>query len=162
MDMLDRLLGHDRWTTSRLLVLSQDLTDAQLDQQFDIGVGTLRDTFEHMIFNVEAWTASMLGQPIDRSPRDRSLAALRDRHDRGYAAFADFARQMRDERRLDDTFVDHADWRNSFGGVIAHVILHNAQHRGEALHMLQRLGAPDLTEGDPLEWEYETRAGNVP
>jgi uncharacterized damage-inducible protein DinB len=157
MDLLDRLLGHDRWTTARLIDISSGLTDAQLDQEFDIGQRTLRETFVHMIFNVEAWTASMLGQPIDRSRNDRSLAALRDRHERAYATFADFARRMRDERRLDDTFVDHADWRNSFGGAIAHVILHNAQHRGEALHILQRLGAPDLPEGDPLEWEYETR-----
>src|SRR5689334_10225121 len=112
MDLLDRLLGHDRWTTARLIDLSDGLTDAQLDHDFDIGQRTLRDTFEHMIFNVEAWTASMLGQPIDRSRGDRSLAALRDRHERAYATFAAFARRTRDEQRLDDTFVDDADWRN--------------------------------------------------
>src|SRR5688572_16657515 len=49
MDLLDRLLGHDHWTTARLLELSRDLTDAHLDQPIDIGHQTLRETFDHMI-----------------------------------------------------------------------------------------------------------------
>ena len=36
MDLLDRLLGHDAWTTGELLVLCGPLTDEQLDRQFDI------------------------------------------------------------------------------------------------------------------------------
>ncbi len=39
MDLLDRLLAHDHWATARLLDLSRGLTDAQLDQPFDIGTG---------------------------------------------------------------------------------------------------------------------------
>ena len=49
MDLLDRLLEHDHWATAQLLDLSRHLSDAQLDQEFDIGHRTLRDTFEHMI-----------------------------------------------------------------------------------------------------------------
>ena len=45
MDLLDRLLGHDRWTTARLLNLSRGLTDVQLDQPFDVGHQSLRTTF---------------------------------------------------------------------------------------------------------------------
>jgi hypothetical protein len=37
MDILDRLLGHDAWTTRQLLLRCRDLTDAQLDREFDIG-----------------------------------------------------------------------------------------------------------------------------
>jgi uncharacterized damage-inducible protein DinB len=158
MDLLDRLLGHDHWTTARLLDLSRGLTDAQLDQDFDIGQRTLRDTFDHMIFNVAAWTAEMAGDPIDREREDRSVAALRARHDRAYSAFADLARWLRDEARLDETYVDDYGQPQTFGGTIAHVILHDAQHRGEALHILQRLGVEALPEGDPLEWEHETQA----
>jgi hypothetical protein len=44
MDLLDRMLGHDQWTTARVLGLSRDLTNAQLDQPFDVGHGTLRET----------------------------------------------------------------------------------------------------------------------
>lgn len=155
MDLLDRLLGHDHWTTVRFLELSRELTDAQLDQQFDIGHGTLRETFEHMSGCVEFWMGSMAGPPLNGQRDDGSLAALLDRHERSYGNFAAFARQVRDEQRLDDTFPDPDDeaTRLTFGSTFIHVILHNAQHRGEALHMFERLGIPELREGNPLEWE---------
>jgi uncharacterized damage-inducible protein DinB len=85
MDLLDRLLEHDRWATGQILEASQSLDDERLDQPFDIGHETLRATLEHMIFNVEAWTALMAGQPTDVSRDDRSLAALASRHERSFA-----------------------------------------------------------------------------
>jgi uncharacterized damage-inducible protein DinB len=159
MELLERLLGHDAWATARFLELSRGLSDDQLDQPFDVGHRTLRATFDHMSAVVAFWTAVMTGQPVDGSGDDGSLAALLDRHARAYATFASFARRIRDEGRLDDTYPDpdDEDVRLSFGGTILHVILHNAQHRGEALHMLERLGMPKLPEGNPLEWELQTR-----
>ena len=157
MDLLDRLLGHDHWATARLLDLSRRLTDAQLDQPFDVGHRTLRATFEHMIFNVEFWTAVMAGQPADAQRDDRSLGALTERHERSYAAFAALARRVRDEQRLDDTFVDHFGGRMTFGGAIVHVALHDAEHRSEALHILERLGVPDLPEVDHGLWDQTAR-----
>lgn len=159
MDLLDRLLGHDRWTTARLLELSRGLDDAQFDQPFDIGHRTLRATFDHMIFNVEAWTAEMDGRPIESLRDAGSLVALADRHERSFATFAAFARRAQDEERLDDTFVEEAGMRWTLGSTIAHIILHDAQHRADVLHILQRLGVSDLPEGDPLEWEHDARDG---
>jgi hypothetical protein len=37
MDLLDRLLQHDAWTTRWLLLYCWDLTPEQLYQRFDIG-----------------------------------------------------------------------------------------------------------------------------
>ena len=157
MELLDRLLEHDRWATDQLLELSRGLSDAQLDQEFDIGHQTLRATFEHMIFNVEFWTGLMVGQPVDAQRDDRSLAVLIDRHERSYAAFAALARRVRDEQRLEDTFVDHFDTHMTFGGAIIHVVLHNAEHRSEALHILERLGVSDLPEVDHGLWDFKRR-----
>lgn len=157
MDLVDRLLGHDHWATAQLLELSRGLTDAQLDQEFDIGHRSLRATFEHVIFNVEVWTAVAAGQPVDAERDDRSLAALIDRHERSYAAFAAFARRVRDEGRLDETFVDHFGGHISFAGPVLHVVLHDAEHRAEALHILERLGMPDLPELDHALWDQTAR-----
>lgn len=157
MDLLDRLLDHDRWATTQLLVMSRGLDEAQLDQAFDVGHRTVRDTFEHMIFNVEAWTAEMAGQPIVRRG-DRALPELIDRHDRSYTAFAGFARASRDADRLDDTFTDEYGEQMRFGGAIVHVILHNDEHRTELLHILARLGVPDLPELDHALWDHLSRA----
>jgi len=114
MDLLDRLLGHDQWATDQLLDLSRSLTDAQLDQPFDVGHRTLRATFEHIIINIAFWTALMTERPVDTQQYDRSLAGLVERHERYYATFATLARQLRDEQRLDDTFIDHYAARKSF------------------------------------------------
>lgn len=156
MDLLDRLLDHDRWATDQLLELSRGLTDARLDQEFDVGHRTLRATFDHMIFNVEAWSAGMTGRPIERGRGD-SLPALIDRHERAYATFAALARRMRDEERLEETFVDAYGEPLRFGGGIVHVVQHNAEHRAEALHILARLGVPDLPEIDHALWDHLSR-----
>jgi uncharacterized damage-inducible protein DinB len=81
---------------------------------------------------------------------------LRERHERDYERFATFARRMRDEQRLDESFNDHWNYPQTIGGTILQVILHNQQHRAEILHMLQRLGVPDLPDGDVQEWEHKT------
>ncbi len=154
MDLLDLLLDHDHWATRRLLDVSGGLIDAQLDQEFDIGHRTVRATVEHMIFNVPFWAAFWAGQPTEAHGNDRSLAALVDCHERSYAAFASVARRLRDEQRLDDTFVDHYAVRKSFGGTILVVVEHNTEHRTEVLHILERLGVPDLPEVDLGVWDY--------
>ena len=55
MDMTERLLRHDAWTTRLLLHRALDLSDEQLDREFDIGHRSLRRTFVHIIANME-WT----------------------------------------------------------------------------------------------------------
>jgi hypothetical protein len=94
------------------------------------------------------------GYSADAQPDDRSLAALVDHHERSYAAFAAAARRLRDERRLGESFVDHYAVRKSFGGTILMVVEHNAEHRTEALHILVRLGVPDVPEVDLGVWDY--------
>ncbi|CAN5203067.1 hypothetical protein BH23CHL1_BH23CHL1_22190 [soil metagenome] len=158
MDLLDRQLGHDHWATTQLLEQSRKLTDAKLDQPFDIGHGTLRETLNHMIFVVDFWTTLMAGQPATwEREAHRSIAELIERHERFYATFVTFARRVHDEQRLEDTFVDHFGGQMTFGGAILHVVLHNAEHRTEALHILGRLGVPDLPEVDHGLWDFARR-----
>ena len=66
-------------------------------------------------------------------------------------------RPSRTEQRLDDTFVDHFGGHMTFGGAILHVVLHDAEHRIEALHILERLGVPDLPEVDHGLWDQTAR-----
>ena len=64
MDLLDRLIGHDAWTTRLLLRRCQELSDEQVDRRFDIGHRTVRQTLHHIIFNVEVWASLMAGQQV--------------------------------------------------------------------------------------------------
>jgi uncharacterized damage-inducible protein DinB len=154
LDLLDLLLDHDDWATRELLDFCGRLPDAQLDEPFDIGHRTLRATFQHIIGNVPFWTAFLTGELATEQEPDRSLAALRNAHEQGYARFAEIARTLRDEVRLAETYVDHYDVRKSFGGTILAVIEHNAEHRTEIVHILQRHGVPDVPEVDLGVWDY--------
>ena len=90
MDLLDRLLGHDAWTTRQLLLRCQSLSDVQLDREFPIGHATLRATFAHIIWNTEAWTDDLCRRPVRGlgGGGRRHGWALIVRHD---AAAVDFA-----------------------------------------------------------------------
>ncbi len=158
MDLLDRMLGHDRWTTSRLLEMSRGLSDEQLDQRFDIGLETVRTTLEHMIANVEFWTRLMVGEPLDQDRSDKSIPALVARHKTAYDHFASVARRMQDDGRLTERFIDEYEVSQEIGTTIIHVVVHNHQHRSEVLHMLKRLGIENLPDGDPQEWEQLSQA----
>lgn len=156
MDLLDRLLAHDRWATSQLLEQCRTLSERQFDEEFDIGYRTLRATIEHLIFNIEAWGALMAAQPMETPATDSSLAALTDRYLRADDAFIALARHLRDEGRLDDTFTDAFDGPMRYGGGIVHVVLHNEGHRVEIVHILARLGLPDI-EVDHGLWDFVER-----
>lgn len=157
MDLLDRLMEHDRWGTTRLLEVCGDLTDAQLDQEFDIGHRTLRATIDHIISSIEGWTALMVRIPPPEGPDHLTVAMQAERHARAWAAFADLARRVIDEDRMDDTFSDFYGEQQTFGGAILHVILHSAEHRTEAVHILSRLGLPEVPELDYGLWDFVRR-----
>lgn len=160
MDLLDRLLAHDAWTTRRLLELCQTHPDAHLDREFDLGRRTLRDTFEHIIRNMEVWTALMEGQAIDSAPAPASrpeVGELIRRLDEAAAALSALSRSIRDRDAWDETWLDTMDdppREKTYGGAIAHLLTHSMHHRAQILFMMRRLGIKNVPEGDVLSWEH--------
>src|SRR5947209_12293376 len=123
MDLLDRLLAHDAWTTRQLLLLSRDLTDAELDRPFDIGHETLRRTYIHIIGNMEVWTDLLAERPVrPRTPPETAtdtIPALLTRLDAIAPQFAAVAHRVRDNGRYDACFTDILDdppRQKTFGG----------------------------------------------
>ncbi len=162
MDLLDRLLGHDAWTTRQLLLRCRDLTDEQLDREFDIGHRTVRATLLHVIRNVEVWSDLMTGRPVagDQGTRrqGRSVAELIVRLDRAADDLSRLARAVAQRGGWDERWVDTLDrppTEKTYGGAIAHVITHSMHHRAQLLYMLRRLGLEGLPEGDVLSWEQQ-------
>jgi uncharacterized damage-inducible protein DinB len=141
LDLLDRLLEHDAWTTRRVLEFAQTLSDEQLDQVFDIGHRTFRETARHMVGNIEVWTDLMAGRPMRQMPSaSPSLVDLQRRFEAAYSDFAQVACATRDAGQLNGLYVDVLDEPPHM-------------HRAELLHMLERLGVRGLIEGDVLSWE---------
>lgn len=123
MDILDRLLGHDGWTTRQLLIRCHELTDEQLDREFDIGHRSLRRTLLHMIRNMEVWTDLMSGQPVrfdqGSEPIGRSVDGLLKRLETVSVELATMATRIVRDGRLDQLWVDYLDnppTQKSYGG----------------------------------------------
>ena len=162
MDLLDRLLGHDRWTTTQLVERCRELRADQWAQPFDLGHQTLEATFQHMIGNVRVWTDLMAQRPVRQSAEEAGtmpsdlIAAWQS----VYQDFAALARTIGDQGRWDASYIDVQDdppRPKTFGGTIAHIVTHNMQHRSEIIHMLTRLGLADVLEGDVLSWEQQAQ-----
>lgn len=163
MDLLDRLLGHDAWTTRQLLQRCEALSDERLDRPFDMGLRTVRATLAHVIRNMEVWSDLMAGRGL-RAPGGDSVEALMARLDRAGADLADVARSVGARGAWDERWVDTLDeppTEKTFGGGIAHVVTHSMHHRAQAMWMLRRLGVADLPEGDVLSWERVAREGEI-
>jgi uncharacterized damage-inducible protein DinB len=164
VDLLDRLLEHDRWTTAKLLDLCGPLTDEQLDRPFDIGPRSLRATLDHLIFNIEVWSGLMSGRITARSDvhhGETSVAAMADRLNQAAAELSAVAHAVRDRDGWDERWTDVLETppvQQTYGGAIGHVITHSMHHRAQALYMLRVLGVPDVPEGDVLSWEAQYRA----
>lgn len=156
MDLLDRLLGHDSWTTQQLLAQCQTLSPEQWDQPFDIDHSTLRQTFVHLIKAMEIWTDLLYERPVDTSVQGEEPAQLQQRLTQVAREFAALARTIAREQRYDDVFMDVLDQPpvpKTFGGAIAHVITHNMHHRAHLMYIMEQLGLRDHLEGDLLSWE---------
>ena len=155
MDILDRLLAHDTWTTRQLLLACQPLPDEALDQEFEIDQRYLRKTFLHIIGNMETWTDLLCERPVQKRSGE-SIPDLLDRLSAVSRDLANVARRVAREQRYDDCFMDTLDdpprWK-TFGGAIGHVITHDMHHRAQVMYLMERVGLADHIEGDLLSWE---------
>jgi len=155
MDTIDRLLGHDSWTTRQLLEACKVLPDAELDREFDIDHRSLRKTFVHMIGNIEVWTDLLYQRPV----QDRSGESIDDLLLRLDGISRDFVRMTRDivrDQRYDDGYMDHLEQPpklRTFGGTIGHVLTHNMHHRAQIMYLMEKVGLLEHIEGDLLSWE---------
>ena len=157
MDIIDRLLAHDTWTTRQLLLACQTLPDAQLDQQFEIDHGSLRETFVHIIDNMEVWTDMLCQRPMGHREGE-SIEQLLARLTNASRDFAEITRRTVREGRSDECFIDIFDTppqKKTYGGTIWHVITHNMHHRAQIMFLMEKVGISEHIEGDLLGWEAQ-------
>lgn len=159
MTILDRLLGHDAWTTRQLLLRCRELSEEQMSQPFDIGCGNLQETFNHLLSCMEKHTATIAGHPyVQIASEDASVEGMLARLTVVAKEFADCAIQIERTGKADEMCMNAGQtWRGSRGGLIAHLITHSMHHRAQILYMMDRIGLPDVIEGDALGWEAQVR-----
>jgi uncharacterized damage-inducible protein DinB len=163
MTILERLLRHDAWTTRALLKLSANLSDAELDCEFDIGHRSLRRTFAHIVSNMESWCDLMTGGPQRSQSRPKpgdSVSELTHRLDVVAEELLALGRTVEQEGREDEFFTDRFEKpprQKPLGAGLVHVATHGMHHRAQCLYLMRQLGMKNLIEGDALSWEQMHR-----
>ncbi|MCA9244068.1 MAG: DinB family protein [Phycisphaerales bacterium] len=143
---LQELFLYNDWANTQTLDAAQGLTDAQLDQPFEMGLKTMRLTLRH-IHDAEAiWLARWKGASTKFPPetdrpsvdvirrRMMETAAERDAYlaERGAAA-------ERESISYSDTKGNA--YRHALGDLMLHVANHGVHHRAQVRNMLRAFGA---------------------
>jgi AraC-like DNA-binding protein len=163
MDLLLRMVEHHVWLTGQMIEHAARLTDAQLDQPISLSVDedeeTLRSLLSRLVGQMDMWNCAMAARPYDWSVEDReSVSHLRTRLARVGPAYLANVREVIDDGRLDDTFVDalcEPAQVFTYAGMVAHVLTFAAHRRTLVALALDHHGVPDLGWGDPMRWVAE-------
>jgi uncharacterized damage-inducible protein DinB len=126
-----------------------------MDKEFDTDHKSLRETFVHLIENMETWTDLLYEQPV-QDKTGSTILELIERLSIASRDFVNLARNIAREQRYDDCFLDTLDnppKKKTFGGAIGHVITHSMHHRAQIMYLMEKVGLKEHIEGDLLGWE---------
>jgi AraC family transcriptional regulator len=165
MDLLTKLVEHHVWLVGEIVDRAGRLTEEQLDAPIEVSVEgidddpTLRSLLSRLVGQMDMWNAAMESRAYDfEVERNESLRSIRARLDVAGPAFLAHAREVIDERRLDETFVDatcEPPEVFTYGGMVGHVLTFAAHRRTLAIGALHSAGITDLGAGDPMRWVAE-------
>ena len=163
MDLMTRMVEHHIWLTGEMVRLAGRLTDEQLDQPIELDVDedrqTIRSLLSRLIGQLGMWNAAVAMRDYDWSVEEHeSLSSMRERLAVEGPTFLAQVREVVEQDRLDDTFVDalcEPAEVFTYGGMIAHVLTFAAHRRtlvalafAQARRRGARLGRPDGVGGD--------------
>lgn len=152
-DPAEILLIQHRWANDLLFDACAQLTDAQLDHEFEMGVGSLRKTLTHIAGAIRGWGDLLAGR--EQRPRleeqTLSISQLRELFEEVTTDFENSARAHPHEG-----IATGSRGGNSYsftrGSVLAHVMTHAMHHRAQCLNMLRHLGVEQLPPSSVMEW----------
>ncbi|MGF1633894.1 MAG: DinB family protein [Phycisphaerae bacterium] len=165
-DPFDILLKHFEWGTSAVIDAARHLSDEQLDHPFEMGVGTLRKSIDHIIAAAEGWTWRLDG--AEDAPYPRPEASPRPTLDelsaRLTAAGARLAETVASDKatgrladllefQRNDPHGKPVTYRYTRAVVIIHALSHGNYHRAQCLNMLRQLGVSPLPMMDVTSWQ---------
>jgi AraC-like DNA-binding protein len=165
MDLLLKMVEHHVWLTGEMVSCAARLTDAQLDEPIEVNVDddrqTIRSLLSRLVGQMGMWNAAIAHRDYDWSVEEQeSLASLRSRLAAEGATYLSHIREVCEQGRLDDTFVDvlcEPAEVFTYGGMVAHVLTFAAHRRCLVVMALDKHGVTELGWGDPMRWVAEPR-----
>ncbi|MGN6577821.1 MAG: helix-turn-helix transcriptional regulator [Nocardioides sp.] len=165
MNLLTAMVEHHIWLTGEMIARADRLTDEQLDKPIELSVDedqqTIRTLLSRLVGQMGMWNAALANRDYDWSVEEHeSVESLRRRLAEEGPAYLAHVRQVCEEGRLDDTFVDaicEPAEVFTYGGMVAHVLTFAAHRRTLVALALDAAGISDLGWGDPMRWVAEPR-----
>jgi len=145
LDTMGEYFRYGDWAFECVRSVAERLGDEQLDQRFEMGVGTLRRTLLHIRdaeqWWYDNWTAGP--RPFAKLPETTSLAELKQRFAETATARNRYLDGLSDEQLQRAVAAEIRGTRLSFrlGESLLQLCGHGTHHRAQALNMLRRLGA---------------------
>jgi AraC-like DNA-binding protein len=160
VELLEKMVEHHIWLTGEMVHLAERLTDEQLDQPIVLDVDddeqTIRSLLSRLIGQMGMWNAAMATRDYDWSVEEHeSLSSMRQRLGIEGPRYLAHVREVCDQQRLDDTFVDalcEPAEVFTYGGMIAHVLTFAAHRRTLVVLAFGSHGLEELGWGDPMRW----------
>lgn len=160
MDLLVKMVEHHIWLTGELVEYAARLDDERLDEPIELNVDddrqTIRSLLSRLVGQMGMWNAALANREYDWSVEEHeSVDSLRRRLAVEGPAYLSAVREVVDESRLDDTFIDalcEPAEVFTYGGMIAHVLTFAAHRRTLVVLALDKHGITDLGWGDPMRW----------
>ncbi|MHC5115402.1 MAG: DinB family protein [Planctomycetota bacterium] len=133
---------HNDWARDQLMSIAATLSDAQLDQPFELGPGSLRRTLHHLWHSeqvwLDRWAGNTISDPVDAESMamDMLWACFRDTaHARD--AFLASVGEAGFSKRCTYTRPGGGEFTIPVGDAVLHVINHGFHHRAQLLNMLR-------------------------
>jgi AraC-like DNA-binding protein len=159
-DLLEKMVEHHVWLVGEMIRIAGHLSEEQLDEivamEDDEEGQTIRSLLSRLVGQMGMWNAAMATRDYDWSVEEHeSVSSMRRRLGIEGPRYLAHVREVCDQGRIDDTFVDALCERAevfTYGGMIAHVLTFAAYRRTVVVLAFSRLGHDELGWGDPMRW----------
>jgi AraC-like DNA-binding protein len=164
MDLIIKMVEHHVWLLGEMVDRASTLSDDQLDATLGTGIEddlpSMRSLLSRLIGQMDMWNCALAMRDYDWSQESReAIDAMRSRLAEVAPLFVAHVREVAEQGRLDETFVDalcEPAEVYTYGGMIAHVLTFAAYRRTLVVGALDAAGIPELGWGDPMKWVAET------
>ena len=158
-NILQDLFAHNDWANRKLMKLSLDLTDEQLDAPRQMGFGSLRNTWFHLREAEKLWLERWQGEPwrpLQNDAGGQSLESIAEEMEtlaRDRNELIDREAESQFGRVVDFKDSQQNRWSFPIGDLLNHVSNHGIHHRAQILSFLRGFDRRVAAGVDYLFWK---------
>jgi len=153
-DVVAILFAHCRSADAELLAIIRELTPEQLDRAFEMGLGSIRATYEHNLGALRGWADVFANRPRRAWLPDEGPYTI-EQLDAITTALHDDWVEIVDKFPLDEVIErPRGDSMRRFtrAHIVTHVTTHAMHHRAQMINMLRHVGVENLPSGSVMQW----------